>query len=369
MSYRRFKKIFSLILVISMLVGGIPALAANDIKMTTNDNDIVNAIEHVIESIYFEKEYYGFGDCNLSELSIGTEVPNYEVINNNLVENNDISYYPILDKYGEIISVAAIAYDGGQPKAYLSCDLVPALKETQIGQGIALVYDRQGVYCWNGEKATLIESNNMPGGVTYRNDIANVSDATLQNTVTRCVVVSTSLNIEIPDAEPHGYGDNAAYVSVPVKRQPSGRSWCWAASMASIIQHETGTSFTCTQIANRYNASDDQTESIYTVQTRLRNDFSLSYTLRSDRYLTSLLNSLGRGHAVYSSFKSNAGGHAVVIRGIDFGSKLFSIMDPAGSGSNYTTGQIVNTSGNYGDLTFVWTTSGLKFTMRAYLYM
>lgn len=46
MSYRRFKKIFSLILVISMLVGGIPALAANDIKMTTNDNDIVNAIEH-----------------------------------------------------------------------------------------------------------------------------------------------------------------------------------------------------------------------------------------------------------------------------------------------------------------------------------
>ena len=62
MSYRCFKKIFSLILVVLMLIGGIPALAANDIKMVTNDNDIVNAIEQVIESIYFEKEYYGFGE-------------------------------------------------------------------------------------------------------------------------------------------------------------------------------------------------------------------------------------------------------------------------------------------------------------------
>ena len=147
MSYRRFKKIFSLILVVLMLIGGIPALAANDIKMVTNDNDIVNAIEQVIESIYFEKEYYGFGESNLSELSIGTEIPNYEVINSNLVEINDISYYPILDKSGEIVSVAAIAYDGDYPKAYLSCDLVPALKESQTGQGIALVYDRQGAYC------------------------------------------------------------------------------------------------------------------------------------------------------------------------------------------------------------------------------
>lgn len=77
MSYRCFKKIFSLILVVLMLIGGIPALAANDIKMVTNDNDIVNAIEQVIESIYFEKEYYGFGESNLSELSIGTEIPNY----------------------------------------------------------------------------------------------------------------------------------------------------------------------------------------------------------------------------------------------------------------------------------------------------
>lgn len=369
MSYRRFKKIFSLILVISMLVGGIPALAANDIKMTTNDNDIVNAIEHVIESIYFEKEYYGFGDCNLSELSIGTEVPNYEVINNNLVENNDISYYPILDKYGEIISVAAIAYDGGQPKAYLSCDLVPALKETQIGQGIALVYDRQGVYCWNGEKATLIESNNMPGGVTYRNDIANVSDATLQNTVTRCVVASTSINIETPDIEPQGYGDNAAYVNVPVKRQPSNSYWCWAASMASVVQHETGTSYTCTQMANLYGASNSTMASISTIQSRLRNDFGLLYNYQSTRKLTNILNSLGSGHAAIGAFFYSGGGHAAVIRGIDFDSKVFSIMDPQGAGSNYTTGQIVNCSGNYGDLTYVPSATGIQLTVSGYIYM
>lgn len=369
MSYRCFKKIFSLILVVLMLIGGIPALAANDIKMVTNDNDIVNAIEQVIESIYFEKEYYGFGESNLSELSIGTEIPNYEVINSNLVEINDISYYPILDKSGEIVSVAAIAYDGDYPKAYLSCDLVPALKESQTGQGIALVYDRQGAYCWNGEKATLIESNNMPGGVAYRSDIANVSDATLQNTVTRCVVGSASLNIEIPDVEPQGYGDNAAYVSVPVKRQPSGSSWCWAASMASVVQHETGISHTCTQMANLYGASNSTTASISTIQSRLRNDFGLLYNYQGTRKLTNILNSLGSGHASIGAFFYSGGGHAAVIRGIDFDSKVFSIMDPQGTGSNYTTGQIVNSSGNYGDLTYIHSATGIRLTVSGYIYM
>ena len=47
MSYRCFKKIFSLILVVLMLIGGIPALAANDIKMVTNDNDIVNELTQI----------------------------------------------------------------------------------------------------------------------------------------------------------------------------------------------------------------------------------------------------------------------------------------------------------------------------------
>ena len=79
MSYRCFKKIFSLILVVLMLIGGIPALAANDIKMVTNDNDIVNAIEQVIESIYFEKEYIEIALYLISTPNTGLIFANYSI--------------------------------------------------------------------------------------------------------------------------------------------------------------------------------------------------------------------------------------------------------------------------------------------------
>lgn len=68
-------------------------------------------------------------------------------------------------------------------------------------------------------------------------------------------------------------------------------------------------------------------------------------------------------------FFYSGGGHAAVIRGIDFDSKVFSIMDPQGTGSNYTTGQIVNSSGNYGDLTYIHSATGIRLTVSGYIYM
>lgn len=62
-----------------------------------------------------------------------------------------------------------------------------------------------------------------------------------------------------------------------------------------------------------------------------------------------------------------------VIRGIDFDSKVFSVMDPQGAGSSYYSGIITNSSGNYGTLiytnTATNTAAGVRLTLREYLYI
>ena len=174
---------------------------------------------------------------------------------------------------------------------------------------------------------------------------------------------------KISSIMPFGYDDEAAYISAPVKRQPDDSAWCWAACMACIVQIETGDFYNCVTMGRRYTSDYNYRATISTVNNWLNNDFGLDYSIERDgSYLTSILNTLAHGHAVFGGFTGMTG-HASIIRGIDFGSKTFSVMDPQDAVTDYLTGQIVNSYGNYGTMTYVQFVTSETLILGEYLYV
>lgn len=344
------------------------ALASYD--NTSVSPAIIDAIEHVIESIAFEKEHYGFAGVDLTEIMVGPEIPAYEAINGDLKPLSEITYYPIFDSQGNVVSLAAIKYYGGQALAFLSSELTSIIDEHNNVGSIALVYDQYGVYCWDTESIELIALNKFEDGIEYRDELQSIASSELQAINTEPVIAVAEMCISYPGIAPMGFDDEAAYVSAPVKRQPDNTSWCWAACMASIVQLETGDFHNCALMAQRYTSDYDYRPTINRVRTWLADDFGLDYSVEGDgSYLTSILNTLGHGHAVFGGFSSGGVGHASIIRGVNFGDKTFSVMDPQDDSADYLTGQIVNSYGNYGSMAYVQFVSGGTMILNEYLYM
>lgn len=183
------------------------------------------------------------------------------------------------------------------------------------------------------------------------------------------VTANAELEIAPSSIMPLGYEDEAAYVSAPVKRQPINSDWCWAACMASIVQLETGTNYSCSTMARRYTSDYDRRATLDEAIDWLSNDFGIDYSKELDgTYLTGILNTLAHGHAVFGGFTNGLGGHASIIRGIDCGGKTFSVMDPLENGTNYLSGNIQFKDGNYGSLVYVQTVTGITLTLNEYSY-
>lgn len=103
-----------------------------------------------------------------------------------------------------------------------------------------------------------------------------------------------------------------------------------------------------TVIAN-YNLHYDKT---YTHQTS--NTLSPSF----------VLNLLVDGCPLYGAFSNGNAGHAVVIRGINTSTRVFSVMNPTATTTSYTAGSI-STSNTW---TFVSAYSNNQYTLYAYAY-
>ena len=234
-----------------------------------------------------------------------------------------------------------------------------------------MIYDDTKVYYTDGVVTNLLITNSEADRVSNRAPLSNISGSAYQNISVNQILAESFLDIA-SYAVPCGQGDDWAYVSVGNVQQPANYNWCWAGSMACIVNKELGYSYTCESMAARYTTNPQEGKFIEHVLPYFSTGFSLMYTLCTTGNLNNILNSLGYGHPIYSQFFRTengeiAGRHAMVIRGIDLSANTFSVMDPA-SGS-IRTGQISNTSGNNGTLTIVRYNSAQIYTLENYLYM
>lgn len=129
-------------------------------------DDVVKAIGGKVSSIVFE---LGLTDLNLPKVQIGTVVPAYCLMADGELEPVEPTNYTIFDEFDQLVALAAVFYDTEKkPYAFMGgVDFAPALWQCCAnGEGVALIYDKEGVYGWDGTSATLLARSNLCGDLT-----------------------------------------------------------------------------------------------------------------------------------------------------------------------------------------------------------
>lgn len=367
------KILVSMVLTASLLCSFIvPAFATNETS-TAVPSDARDAIELVISTIAFEKESYGYADVDFSKIQIGEVIPTYTLFNDKSIQATAEIFYPVLDEFDNLIALAVVCSDKeNETYAFLSSELVPALNKCLgTNENVALVYDDRGVYCWNGTSATLLAREDLAESVAGRASLSDITTEELSVVNTNQVEAICDLGLDFDSPSTIANGDEYVYISVPLKQQPSGSMWCWAACMASILQFEKGGSYTTNNIGNKYTNSTSTGASITNLQNWYK-DYGLYYSLHNDvsyqkNYVT-ILNILGNRHPIHGDFcrSDYKARHGAVIRGINTDAKSFSVMDP--TTGTYRTGKIENSSASKGMFVLLSATTNQRFILDKYLY-
>ena len=317
-------KVLSFLLTVSIL----STLICIPVCAKQNEKSAVIAIQNAIQSIAFEKEHYGFSSVNLSDIWIGNSIPTYSVEDSTISKSDDLEYYPLLDTYGNLISMAIVKTENDEYYAFLAPELAITLNRfiKDVGQEFALIFDRIGAYFWDGTAYSFINSNDQKNGIDSRTLITDVPQVEFEKIFVDSIEKESCLII----SPVVGYDNRSVYIDAPMVQQTSSNG-CWAACIASAVKHETGISYTCRDIAYRCGVTEDQIAHSGEVWEWLQDVFGFPY--ERDR------GSEGLDHVVLGGFNP---GHMMIIRGVDYKMQTFSVMDPASSIYNmYRTGQIV----------------------------
>lgn len=358
---KRFKQILSGLLVTVLVTS--TCLNASFAVSIDNQSLIYREIEKSLSAIIPEKEYYGLGDVDMGNLSIGKKIPTYEVVDGNL-QPTSVSLYPIFDNTGALAVVAATSTVNGEIIVSISQTFVDTLRLLAPDSQISIIYDNNDAYLLND--GTLIKLTEYP----YENHLNRDNIETLtENSLASLRGTALSANKRLSVAnlpKPYGgEGDEEIYLSVPKKTQPSGSLICWAACCASIISYISNRNYDTEWMAEQYGSMDR--EDAEDVLKFINNFFAVDYKYSYTNDYINIWTSLCAYKPVYGAFqdmKDSEKAHALVIRGISYWS-VFSVMDP-GSGI-YATGKI-NGSGTWTSFDYVSARTGNEYFLWEYLY-
>lgn len=356
---KRFKQILSGLLVTVLMTS--TCLNASFAVSIDNQSLIYGEIEKSLSAIIPEKEYYGLGDVDMGNLSIGEKIPTYEVVDGDL-EPTSISLYPIFDNTEAVVIVAATSTINGEIVVSLSQTFVDALKLLAPDSQISIIYDKNDAYLLND--GTLIKLTEYP----YENHLNRDNIETLtENSLASLRGTALSANKRLSVAElpkPFGVDDEEIYLSVPIKAQPNN-VLCWAASCASIVSYIYNHDYDVEWMAELY--GDPTSRNTKEIVDFLNKFFTVDYKVADDHIYTNIWTSLHAGKPVYGlvlNRKNSENSHAIVIRGISYWS-VFSLMDPYGG--IYATGKI-SRSGSWTFFRYVMARTGDEYSLWDYGY-
>lgn len=348
------KRIFAYILCFSFLFQAF-LLSVNADTITTEEMDLTVTISAEIETaitkalggIAPEKEYYGLANTAMDNLKIGSRIPAYVTTDvGTIVEFDEIEFYPIFDGQRNLKTMALVVCDEVEGTwACITSEWVDILKDYINVESIAVLYDKDGVYLLKASGVVLMQNNDIAGGVIGRTAIADV-------TASQFAVIETKMSRSVCSVdyegqiEPMVFGSYSKYITVDIITQPSGSGWCWAACMASMVNHEKNKNYDCEDVANFFTTNVNQGATVDEVKSRFSSKFGLNYSklyTETGQVMTNVVDSMRNNHPIYGAFNSQNDmiRHAMVIRGINFGTDTISLMDPALS-SGYKSGSIVS---------------------------
>lgn len=357
---KKFNQFMSVILVITLIIP--TCLNASFAVSIDNQSLIYREIEKSLSAIIPEKEYYGLGDVDMGNLSIGEKIPTYEVVDRNL-EPTSVSLYPIFDNTGALVVVAATSTINGEIIVSISQTFVDTLRLLAPNSQISIIYDKNDAYLLNDGTLTKLTEYPYENHLN-RDDIETLTENSLASLHGTALSANKRLSVaDLPT--PLGMDNEEIYLSVPKKTQPSGSLICWAACCASILEYISGRNYDPEQIAELYGSIDGELPK--DVLAFMNKSFTVDYKQSYTNDYINIWLSLWADKPVYGGFQNLSkpkNAHALVIRGISYWS-VFSVMDP--DTGIYATGTI-NGSGTWTSFNYLMARTGDKYSLWAYLY-
>lgn len=293
--------------------------------IVNDENGTIAQKEAICEAIQYvasDTTSYGFSEANFENLQIAAAIPAYEYKNG--VFNQIWEYYPIIDG-NHIVALAINVFDD---KYTIETSLAKNID--QIGfSDIALIYDSQGVYLYNGYDVVLLGYSGIIAPERDTMDLCS-DDVAFSRISTADITKTMSLGyIENRDllGPPNYYSCGVSYVP-----QAPYSNLCWAATVACIKNCLSGTTLTAGDVSMAYFETSyvvDSTASPSQVASFMQIIYSMSYTFGN--YVPSdsvLVTNISNGYPIYGSFAYSGGYHATTIYGVNAITGYISVMDP-----------------------------------------
>lgn len=325
--------LFCTMILVIVLCPAISCYAAE----TNCENDIYNKIVESLSFIGEDAEFFEVQDINFSNLEITLPVSVYVYKSNTFMKVGEV-YFLVYD--GNIV---ATAYEISPGKFCIETYLARLIDKYDF-KAASIIYDSDAMYVNDGTSFYLV--NDYAENISDRDKINISADLNYQTLDITNLKITNFLNYdEAVQNNPNVrtvYSCNISYVS-----QLPYDYLCWAATIATIKNYLSGTSYNAATVAMQClgtTSNFDQTSSPSQTATYMQNNYSLSYSyaamVPSDN---TILSNITNGYPIYGCFSEVSyypvPGHAGTVYGINPLSGSILVSDPK---YGYTTAYYSN---------------------------
>lgn len=312
------------------VVPGEDSMPVNILSKITYEK-VLNKAPGILEAARFSGDFEGLEVTGTYYL--GDSIPAYESINTELVEVN-LKYYPVFRNetiIGTIIARVAETEEIVLEYIDVLADDLDA--KYKNGQDVCLIFDKEyaWIYSENGVtnvKMEVFENTNRASFDLKSNDAMSVEKSFIK----RRLPINYDGTVEVAGSVSNG----KRTLDVPVKKQTSGSSYCWACTAASIGQFKTGKTLNAQSIAKEYAGDLYTPKPISTIKKILSEKCGLSSTIKNLSLKMSVTQTCVKANdpiATYVRYTLTSG-HFIVVRGYyvsnasSTGTYYVYIMDP-----------------------------------------
>lgn len=344
---------------IAVLLSLIMCVALGTVSFAVDSTEVFNAnaysfidtvemgIADVLGAVEISKSEYGLGDVDFASLTLGKEIPSYELTENGLIRINDIHYFPILFN-NEWVATAVISYSVyGDMNIELSAKYTgdySMLKNSIVSNksrastGVALVFDSTNAYLYLDDESIVVESfQEFKDRASMNTYPESVCPATVQ--------VIAQRDIETSHLELTRGSDEMVSLNITAIQQTTQYT-CWAASVAMILNYR-GTSATESSVVSASGVGWSSYQDAIQCSDLISHNASYGYPCgiggsisyygyyyRSNIYIENLKTELYYlSSPLFAGFSSGTVGHAVTVKGYvnlaSLSTPTMTIIDPA----------------------------------------
>lgn len=339
MVQKKWNGLIGLVLAVCMMITMAFGTSAQAAEESVSNRE---KIERFITSAY---RFGLFNDTMIfdgGEWELCTPLVVYEVIGDG-VSPTDTVMYPVM--YDKTIVAFITEKDTLDGKVHtLTMDFNDVFNELPMTDKVAVIYDKTSVYLWNQREVSTLCDYGELASAQYRGTLADVSGESLQGLNTTAISTMTELAISTVST----CSDDTLYIILAVNKVLRQNNYCcWAACAESVLEKLYGIDYTQEGIASTSDnlTLNSQNVTLDKVRDAINKYTSLEVAMMGGVNTNTIFSNLRQNRPCIGAIEESGYiAHSVVIRGIDYESGTFLMMDPWTA--SYTMGSLIPISGS-----------------------